>query len=206
MFVAVITPAEPVVSVDEAKAHLRVDFDDDDDLIEGLVAAATATLDGPDGVLGRALGTQALEATLEGFPGARHLALGGLWHSGFNRERHGVPLRCAPVQSIVSVEYLDANGDPQTLPDTVYELTADGRLRLKFGQCWPQTQTHDAPVTVSYVAGYEVLPPPLRAAILLLTGDLYENREGQVISETRATSITNATVERLLGPFYVRRA
>lgn len=55
-------PSLPVVSLDEAKAHLRVSHDDEDDLIRGLIAAATAYLDGLDGVLGRALSPQTWRA------------------------------------------------------------------------------------------------------------------------------------------------
>ena len=56
MRVFVVTPPEPVVSIDEAKDHLRVDGDGEDALIEGLVAAATGHIDGPNGWLGRAIG------------------------------------------------------------------------------------------------------------------------------------------------------
>lgn len=64
MRVAVITPPEPVVSWEEARAHLRLDDGDDQQgYVEGLVAVATAWLDGPDGWLGRALGEQVLEAS-----------------------------------------------------------------------------------------------------------------------------------------------
>lgn len=205
MHVAVATPpSDPVVSTDDAKAHLKVDFDDDDDLIEGFVAAATALLDGPDGLLGRALSAQTLVATIEGFPGEPREILDHL-----HRERmrwHGLALRCLPIGVIESVSYIDPTGAPATVDASVYALTPDGRLRLAFDQAWPQARSRRDPVTITYTAGYETLPKPIRAAILLMVGDLYENRDAQVISESRATSIVNLTAQRLLDPFFVRRA
>lgn len=67
-----VPPAEPVITLDEAKRHLRVDGDDEKELIEGLIAAAVGYLDGPDGVLGRALAPQTIVAVFDG-PGPHRL-------------------------------------------------------------------------------------------------------------------------------------
>lgn len=40
-----------------------------------------------------------------------------------------------------------------------------------------------------------VVPPSVRAALLLIIGDLYEHREGQIVG---ATIVDNPAVERLL--------
>lgn len=61
-----VPPAEPFITLEEAKRHLRVDGPDDDSLIEGLIAAAIGYLDGLDGVLGRALAPQTIVAVFEG--------------------------------------------------------------------------------------------------------------------------------------------
>lgn len=64
-------PAVPLVSLEEIKAHLRIGEDetDEDDLIEGLLAAAIGHLDGPRGVLGRCLTDQVWSLTLDRISG-----------------------------------------------------------------------------------------------------------------------------------------
>ena len=65
-------PAELPVTLEEAKAHLRVWHDDEDALIRSLMEAATAHLDGWSGVLRRCLVTQRWRATFDAWaPGLR---------------------------------------------------------------------------------------------------------------------------------------
>ena len=54
------------VTLDEAKAHLKVDHDDEDALIGSLIAAAVGYLDGWRGILGRAIMPQTWRVTVEG--------------------------------------------------------------------------------------------------------------------------------------------
>lgn len=56
--VRVTPPAAPLVSLDELKKYLRVDFDDDDDVIKGHEKAAVAHLDGWRGIMGRCIQEQ----------------------------------------------------------------------------------------------------------------------------------------------------
>ena len=43
------------MTLDEAKAHLRLDHNDENDLVTSLIATAQAHLDGPEGILSRVL-------------------------------------------------------------------------------------------------------------------------------------------------------
>lgn len=54
----VTAPIDPVVLLPDLKAHLRVDSNDDDDLIEALEKAAVAHLEGWRGILGRCIKRQ----------------------------------------------------------------------------------------------------------------------------------------------------
>jgi uncharacterized phiE125 gp8 family phage protein len=179
----VITPPAPVVTLDEAKAHLRVTHDLEDDLIHAYVAAATAHIDGPDGWLGRAIGVQTLEARTDVFRDAMRLPYG-------------------PVIEVQSVKYLDAEGTEITILATEYEVRG-WLLGSAFGKRWPSVGIHSEAVRIRYRAGYGTLPPSIRAAILLMVGDLHANRETAVTGTIAASVPMSTTVENLLAPFRI---
>lgn len=70
-------PADPVVSLQDLKAHLRVDSDDDDMLITAYQAAAVGWLDGYRGVLGRCIMPQTWAVTYDA-PGTYRLPFPGV--------------------------------------------------------------------------------------------------------------------------------
>lgn len=63
MTLTLVTAPSDLVTLDEVKAHLRVDIDDEDPLIGGLIQGAIAYLDGYRGVLGRAIMPQTWRQT-----------------------------------------------------------------------------------------------------------------------------------------------
>lgn len=110
-----------------------------------------------------------------------------------------------PVQSITSVKYYDEDNALQTASTALYGLHAniDSVYRVD-GQDWPDTFTRPDAVQVTYQAGYASgspvnyqanIPAALKSAVLLITAELFEQREvtavGLVVS-------TNKTVDRLL--------
>lgn len=194
MRVVVITPPDPVVTLAEAKAHLDVLHDDDDTLITALVAAATQHIDGANGWLGRAIGPQELEAR------------------GAFFEDCGIRPPFPPVISVASVKYLDTNGAEQTLGPGQYEVRGNEIVRA-WGVSWPATRADEENVRIRYWAGYTAdpeedplvaaVPAPIAAAIKLMVGDLYFNRE-TTISGTIVQSVPmSVTVENLLAPYRV---
>jgi uncharacterized phiE125 gp8 family phage protein len=161
MFVTrTVDPTAELVTLAEAKAHLRVDFDDDDGLISGLVAAAAGYLDGPDGILGRALLPQTLALTLADAPP------GDTW------------LPCGPVTSVTSVTYYDLDNAPQTFSDSDYSLIEGiDTVTLEPLATWPSTFARLDAFTITYEAGDSTVPAAIRQAALLLVGLWYEQRE-----------------------------
>lgn len=131
MTVIVITHPEPLVSLDDAKDHLRVTENDEDGLIEGYIAAASAWIDGPAGWLGRSIGLQTLELRSNVFSGCERLPYG-------------------PIISIASVKYIDAQGVEQTVDPAQYEVI-DGGLAVKSGSAWPSHRGDVEGVRVRYL-------------------------------------------------------
>lgn len=168
----VVTPvATEPVTLAEAKLHLRVDAADEDTLITGLITAAREFA---EHYTGRALAPQTLEMALDKFPA------------------DGIDLDMPPVATITSVKYTDTAGVEQTVLATDYALSLYGdsrRLTLAYGKSWPSTRDIANAVRIVYVTGYTTAPKAVKAAILLLIGHLYENR--QDVSTLKAEEIPN---------------
>lgn len=179
-----VAPALTPVSLAEVKAHLRVTGTAEDALIGVFLQSAVDHLDAWVGILGRALVTQTWELALDEFAVEIRLPLG-------------------LVQSVEAVEYRDTAGLVQTVPSASYVvdiLSPEARIVLAPNATWPMTLDAINAVTVRFVCGYgaaAAVPSAIKAAILLMVADLYENREGQ----TAKALTPNATVDRLLSPY-----
>lgn len=182
----VVTPPEPVVTWEEAEKHLRLAGDEDErSTVEAMIAAATAHIDGPRGWLGSAIGVQTLEACMPAFGMCRSIAL-----------------PYPPAIDVVSLEYVDGLGGVVTVDEADYELRGS-ILRPAFGKSWPTARWDGADgetVRVRYRAGYETVPAPIRAAILLMVGDLFAARETFAPGTVNAVPMT-MTVDNLLAPY-----
>lgn len=190
-------PAEEPVSLAEARAHLRwgEDFEADDALISALIVAARRYCE----AAGRLVCCDTtFDLVDDAFP-----AGGGLpsreareFYSQFSMGRHAyapasagggarpIELPRAPLRQVLSVGYLDADGVPAVLgPESYTALVGSpGRVALRAGAglSWPETAAQPGAVTVRFVAGHGGpgdVPGNVKAAILLMVGHLYENRE-----------------------------
>ena len=145
-------PEESPVTLDEAKAQVRVlNTDDDDGRLQMHIDAAVAWLDGAEGVLGRAMVEQTWDLLLDdGFPSGDLV----------------VPL--PPLQEVESITYTDDTGEHTLAAD---EYTVLGQ-RLRSVDGWPSAET----VTVRFVAGTAAVdvPAALKQAILLKAEELYD--------------------------------
>lgn len=147
--------AEPV-SLDLAKQHLRIDHDDEDDLIRAWISAARELCEAHTG---RRLVTQTLRLTLPAWPCDSVIRL---------------PVE--PVASVTSVVYADAAGDAVTLESGDYQEWLDHSPPIVAplaGEVWPVVEYGNLkPITVTFVAGTATtaVPAALKAAVLLTLG------------------------------------
>jgi len=186
---------DDVLTIADAKSHMRVDFSDDDDLIQSYIGAAIQNIDGRDGWLGRALVAQSWELRLPEFCGS------------------AIPIPLPPLIALESIKYYDADNVLQTLSTDVYEVTGIGgfgkaRVLLKDRQRWPQTARRAEPITISFEAGYVAgdpplpnVPAPILTAIKRQVAAMYENREAIVVNAS--VSKLPGGVEAMLTPYRV---
>lgn len=159
MGIVVLTPAASFpVTLAEAKAQCRVLANDEDALIEGLIAAAT---NHAEQYCGRAFITQSFLLALDCFTDAIVLPRG-------------------PVQSITSFQYYDAAGLLQTVDPAIYTLDNTSNpawIVLNTGDEWPVTLEGVNTVRITFVAGTAAAPAAVKQAILLLVGHWFQHRE-----------------------------
>jgi uncharacterized phiE125 gp8 family phage protein len=171
--------SEPV-SLDEAKAHLRVDFDDDDAYIADCIYAARVWVEG-----------QTRKALM---PRTYDYEIDWRWPMKYGMYRIDLPVN--PVTSVTSINYIDTGGSSQTLATTEYTVKARNHhsyIVQAYDKSWPTTRYVPGAITVRFVAGDgDNISQSLHRAIMILAGHLYENRES-------AMKIPDA-VEALIAP------
>lgn len=172
-----VEPAVEPIAWDEARAHLRLDSEDEKTLVEALIVAARASI---EEYLQKQLITATWTLTLDAFPDSPMCA---------------IELPRPPIISVTSLTYYDEAGVQQTLAASSYQvdlMSRPGRIVAGVGLDWPTIQTDRInAITVTYTAGYGAaatsVPRAIRQAILLLVGEWFENREniivGTIVSE-----------------------
>jgi uncharacterized phiE125 gp8 family phage protein len=180
--VRTLDAAEEPVSLTEVKNQLRVTTTADDDSFRAFIAAARRRV---ENFLGKTLITSTWELKVD----------------DFSTE---ICLPMSPIQSITSVEYVDTDGNPQTLDAANYQFDRGGRLRASYGNTWPTAREQMDAVTVTYIAGElhaGYIPPDIRHAILLIIGAADIARENTVIGAGVVVSEIPSGAEYLLSPY-----
>lgn len=164
--VSVEPSVEPITQT-EAKLHLRVDHNNDDDLIVILIKTIRETVERH---INRSLITQTRVIKLDNFPWGDTLKL-----------------TCGPVSSLSSI-YYDNDSDVNTLlASSAYWTDFDSDIpRVVVKDSWPSTYDKPNAVQITYISGYGAsgasVPQPLKQAMLLILGHLYENRQQVIVS------------------------
>ena len=154
----VTAAAVPALSLPDAKKHLRIFHDDEDDYITGIVAAAQGYIEGPNGA-GVALKPQTWRLSLDYFPCEILIPLG-------------------PVTEITGISYTGANGNEAMLDSWRSDLDASPvRIWPARDTSWPAIICEPGAVKVTFTAGFEAPPADLIWALKLIVSHLYEHRE-----------------------------
>lgn len=160
---ALITPADGLaLELGVVKAHLRVDHDTEDALIEALIGAATEWV---ETFTNRVLLTQTWDRLLDEVEG------------------ECIALPKSPVASVTHVKYIDTAGTLTTWSSSLYQVdvaSIRGRIAPAWGQCWPCAREQFGAWQIRYVCGYgtpDDIPMAIRQAMLLIIGHWFEHRE-----------------------------
>lgn len=156
-------PAIEPLGLDEAKTQLRVDGTTEDAHILALISAVRVEA---ETIARRAFVTQTWDLTLDAWPSASV-----------------IELPYPPLQSVISITYIDSDNVTHTMATSDYFVDIDGdpgRVCLAHGAAWPGgTLRPRAAIKIRFVAGWSdpyQVPANYRQAMLLGLSAYYENR------------------------------
>lgn len=181
-------PSAQLVPDVGAKAYSKIESDEEDALVAGLIAAAVDHFDGYSGILGQALLEQTWAQSFDRFPACRRLRL---------------PLGPLLGDDPARIAYFDAAGAAQTFSDFHTVTDAIGPLLILVdGATWPSTATRPDAVTVTWTCGFGAtaadVPPSIIHAVKLLVTHWYENR-GPVVIGTISADLA-WSIDQLIAP------
>lgn len=148
-----------ILSLDEAKSFMRIVSADEDKEIESYMKAAIADA---EGITNR----QFAKATYE------------LYLSNFPWENYKLPKN--PINEIVSIEYMDLEGNYQTIDPSTYYLFSKYEVGHITFNVFPnfKIKNHKKAVRITFVSGYlKDFPMDLKQWLKVRVSTLYENRE-----------------------------
>ena len=188
MTIAELTPpaVEPI-TLAEVKAHLRLDSNDEDALLAGLVRAARLHLEGETGLC---LILRGLRLYLDGWPEGRVIHIGR-----------------GPVQTVETVTVYDELGAPVEVDAAGYVLDGTARPARLVLPARPASERAVNGIEIDFTAGFGEsgadVPDTLKRALLLHVAAMYELR-GVLALEDQPGAVPQG-YDRLLAPYRMRR-
>jgi uncharacterized phiE125 gp8 family phage protein len=161
---------------------------DDDDLLADILDAA---VDHVEDITRRILLTSTWDYSIQDWPDGDRIILPG-----------------GNLQSVTSVIWKDTDGTETTLTEnTDYLVETNGEqcgaIVLPYMDTWPNGTLYPSnPIPIRFIAGWTAaasIPSKIRTAIKMICGDLWENRESQIVNPTNQPFAENITVKRLLA-------
>jgi len=167
----VVKPIIEPLSLAEIKSHLRVDDSSDDEMLSTIIQVAREQV---EDITRRALLTSTWDFVIQEWPVENY-----------------IKLPYGNLQSVTSVKWKDTDGVETTLTagtDYLVETNGEnvGRVVLPYGESWPSDTLYPSnPITIRFVCGWtaaSLIPAKIKAACKLIAGDIYQNREGKILT------------------------
>jgi uncharacterized phiE125 gp8 family phage protein len=178
-------PAVEPVSLDEAKAFLRVEHDDDDDVIAALIAGARVHVEAQTR---RALIVQSWRLVRDSWPA------GGR-----------VPILPAPLRELTAARVYRLDGTTQAIDVSAVAVDASAAPAVAWFEAPPAPGRVVGGIELDIEVGYgeaaNDVPADLRQAIRLLVAHWYENRG--LIALGQAVAVLPASAAALITPYRV---
>ena len=170
-------PATEPVTLAEAKAHMRIDATDEDDLIGALLAAARVAAEAE---IRRVMIEQSWRAFVENWPAS------------------SLELPVQPALSVDAVRAIDDDGAATVLdPEDFAFDAADGTVELV--NAVAGADHYEIDFKAGYGAAGSDVPAPLRQAILMLATHWYEHRSA--VNDSDDATRTPLAYRELIAPF-----
>ena len=153
-------PESEPVSVSDMKAHLNITFNDDDELLSGMISAAR---DFAERYCNRVWAEAEFALLGAAFPAVVRLPYDTL--------------------TVSAITYKDTGGAEQSLQTADFVVNTEQRtIRPAPGGAWP-SGAYDVRVAITEGQGGSppMVPDAVIMAIKLLAGDFYANREGSIV-------------------------
>lgn len=181
-----VTKAAPVISLEDAKEHLKIDWTDEDAYLTKAIASVTVALEQRTG---RTIGVRTWEHRI---------------HSDDVCCRYDIRLPSPPLIEVISFSYRDAQGTTQTYSPINYVVYGvgderGGGISVKSGASWPYLDTGPEVIRIQYRAGYAEIPEDLQAAAKLLLTQLFAHR-GEMVN---ANMMEDPSIKSLVSAYRI---
>ena len=174
-------PSHYPLDIKDVKDYLRLDEDEDELYVRGLVGSATEYV---QEYTGRSLINRTITLALDG-AGEIELPLKEGWHNGADipRMNDRISLPFGTVQSITAIKYYDKNDNENTFDSSNYYLdnfSQPAKVVLRDGSSWPSSLRDANGLQVVYVSGFgsnpRQVPEQIRLAMMQYIAFMYEHR------------------------------
>lgn len=192
-----VAPSVEPLTIDEAKAWLKVQHDVENTIITDLIKAAREQF---ERISGFQLVQSTWQLTLDSFPGERDDGVA----SGI-ADDWWIYLPQPRAISVTSIVYIATDGTSTTLPAADYSLdttSEPARIEPAYDEgSWPSSRDQQNAVTVTYQSGYgstaSSVPSAVKTCLRRMLGLLYEHR-----GIDRDTEAVEKAMDALCQPFW----